>query len=51
MLVPATAEDLKKHGQITITPKEEHDSATSKPEIEQGSASENGFSIASVEKS
>lgn len=23
MLVPATAEDLKKHGQITITPKTE----------------------------
>ncbi|KAK9737950.1 Zinc finger, C2H2 type [Popillia japonica] len=25
MLVPATAEDLKKHGQITITPKEENE--------------------------
>ncbi|GJQ83402.1 hypothetical protein Trydic_g14184 [Trypoxylus dichotomus] len=42
MLVPATAEDLKKHGQITITPKEEHEAIANKPEVDQGNAVENG---------
>lgn len=43
MLVPATAEDLKKHGQITITPKEEHD-GSNKTDAEQGNAPiENGY--------
>lgn len=41
MLVPATAEDLKKHGQITITPKEENEG--NKAEVEQGNTAENGF--------
>lgn len=41
MLVPATAEDLKKHGHITITPKEEHEVAVVKADTE-GNVSENG---------